>query len=165
MAAKLAVRPSRRPKSSSTTLRAICVDTKRSVVEWNVPTFSARECRRAADDALGAKGSCTCTKSSSARSSRSSSVRDTSSGIETEPARRNGSDWPTATMETQPGSAQRASGSERSALTFARPSRTSSRESEGATTTTRCPRVHSSSESRSTKRFTSWCCSQGQGVT
>ena len=58
-----------------------------------------------------------------------------------------------------------ASGSERSALTFARPSRTSSRESDGATTTTRCPREHSSSESRSTKRLTSWCCSQGQGVT
>ena len=51
------------------------------------------------------------------------------------------------------------------ALTFPRPSRTSSRESDGATTTTRWPRVHSSSESRSTKRFTSWCCSQGQGVT
>ena len=92
MAAKLAVRPSSRPNSSSTTLRAICVETKRSVVEWKVPTFSARECRSAADAALGANGSCTCTKSSSARSSRSSSVRDTSSGSDTEPPRRNGSD-------------------------------------------------------------------------
>ena len=49
------------------------------------------------------------------------------------------------------------------AATFARPSRTSSRESEGATTTTRWPRAQSSSESRSTKRLTSWCCSQGHG--
>ena len=92
VAAKLAVRPSRRPKSSSTTLRAIWVDTKRSVVEWNVPTFRARECRSAAEAALGANGSCTCTKSSSARSRSSSRVRDTSSGSDTEPPRRNGSD-------------------------------------------------------------------------
>ena len=165
MAAKLAVRPSSRPNSSSTTLRATCVETKRSVVEWNVPTLSAREWRSAAEDALGANGSCTCTKSSSARSSRSSSVRDTSSGRDTEPPRRNGSDCPTASTEALPGSANSASGFERSAWTVARPSRTSSRESDGATTTTRWPRAQSSSESRSTKRLTSWCCSQGHGVT
>jgi hypothetical protein len=35
------------------------VETKRSVVEWKVPTFSARECLSAADAALGANGSCT----------------------------------------------------------------------------------------------------------
>ena len=83
------------------------------------------------------------------------------------PSRRAGTEatGPTATTDAQPSSAQRASGSERSALTFARPSRTSSRESEGAITTTRWPREHSSSERRSTKRLTSWCCSQGQGVT
>ena len=137
MAAKLAVRPSRRPNSSSTTLRAIWVDTKRSVVEWKVPTFSARECRSAAEDALGAKGSCTCTKSSSARSRSSSRVRDTSSGSDTEPPRRKGSDCPTATSDAQPDSAHSASGFVRSALTFLRPSRTSSRESEGAITATR----------------------------
>ena len=94
MAAKLAVRPSSRPNSSSTTLRATWVETKRSVVEWKVPTLSAREWRSAADAALGANGSCTCTKSSSTLSSRSSSVRDTSSGSDTEPPRRKGSDWP-----------------------------------------------------------------------
>ncbi len=155
MAAKVAVRPSSRPNSSSTTLRATCVETKRSVVEWKVPTLSARECRSAADAALGANGSCTCRKSSSARSRNSSSVRETSSGSDTDPPRRNGSDWPTASIDAQPGSAQSASGSFLSARTFARPSRISSRESDGATTTTRWPRAHSSSESRSTKRLTS----------
>jgi hypothetical protein len=136
-------------------LRATWVDTNRSVVEWNVPMFRARECRSAADAALGANGSCTWRKSSSARSSRSSIVRDTSSGSDTEPPFRNGSDWPTASIEAQPSSAQSASGSERIALTVARPSRISSRESEGATTTTRWPREHSSSASRSTNRLTS----------
>ena len=137
MAAKLAVRPSRRPNSSSTTWRATWVDTKRSVAEWKVPTLSAREWRSAADDALGANGSCTCTKSSSARSSSSSSVRETSIGSDTEPPRRNGRLWPTATRFAQPSSANSASGSRSSSLTVARPSRTSSRESDGATTTTR----------------------------
>ena len=103
MAAKLAVRPSSRPNSSATTRRATCVDTKRSVVAWNVPTFSACEWRSAAEDALGANGSWTCTKSSSARSSSSSSVRDTSSGSDTDPPRRNGSDCPTASTDAQPG--------------------------------------------------------------
>src|SRR5919106_2072094 len=165
VAAKLAVRPSSRPKTSSTILRATWVETKRSVVEWNVPTFSAREWRSAADEADGANGSCTWTKSSSVRPSRSSRVRDTSSGSETEPPRRNGRLCPTAISETQPGSANMASGSERSALILARPSRTSSRDPDGVTTRTLCPRRHSSSERRSTKRLTSWCCSQGQGVT
>ena len=136
-------------------MRATCVETKRSVVEWKLPTFSARECRSAADAALGAKGSCTCTKSSSARSSRSSRVRDTSSGSDTEPPRLKGSDCPTATSEAQPGSSKIASGSELSARTFSRPSCTSSREAEGATTATRCPRAQSASDSPSTKRLTS----------
>ena len=130
-----------------------------------MPTFSACEWRSAAEDALGANGSWTWTKSSSARSSSSSSVRETSSGSETEPPRRNGSDCPTASTEALPGSAKSASGFDASAWTFARPSRTSSRESDGATTTTRWPRAQSSSESRSTKRLTSWCCSHGHGVT
>jgi hypothetical protein len=155
VAAKLAVRPSRRPNSSSTTRRPTWVETKRSVVEWKVPTFNACECRSAAEEALGANGSCTCTKSSSVRSSRSSSVRDTSSGSDTEPPRRNGSDWPTATTEAHPGSAHSASGSEPSRLTTSRPSLTSSRDSDGATTTTRCPRAQSSSDRRSTNRLTS----------
>ena len=83
----------------------------------------------------------------------------------TDPPRRKGSDCPTASIEAQPVSAQERVGSERIALTVARPSRISSRESDGAMTTTRWPREHSSSESRSTNRLTSWWCSQGQGVT
>jgi hypothetical protein len=165
VAAKLAVRPSRRPNSSSTRGRATCVETKRSVVEWKVPTLSAREWRSAADDALGANGSWTCTKSRSASSSSSSSVLDTSSGSDTEPPRLKGRLWPTASRVAQPGWSKRASGSSFIALTIARPSRTSSRESDGAITATRWPRLQSSSESRSTKRFTSWCCSHGHGVT
>ena len=96
VAANAAVRPSRRPNSRSTTGRATWVDTKRSVGEWKVPTFSAREWRSAALAALGANGSCTCTKSSSARSMNSSIERDTSSGSATEPPRRNGRLWPDA---------------------------------------------------------------------
>ena len=128
---------------------------------WKLPTFSAREWRSAAEAALGANGSCTCTKSSSVCSSKSSSVRDTSSGSATEPPRRNGRLCPTATSEALPGSANTASGSVLWRSIRARPSRTSSRESEGATTTTLWPRAQSSSESRSTKRLTSWCSSHG----
>ena len=72
---------------------------------------------------------------------------------------------PTASTDALPGSSKSASGSDASFWTFARPSRTSSRESDGATTTTRWPRAQSASESRSTKRLTSWCCSHGHGVT
>jgi hypothetical protein len=82
-------------------------------------------------------------------------VRETSSGSETDPPRLKGSDWPTATTEAQPGSAQSASGSERIAFTVARPSRIRPRDSEGAITATRCPRAQSSSDTRSTKRLTS----------
>ena len=103
VAANVAVRPSRRPNSRSTSGRATWVDTKRSVGEWNVPTFSAREWRSAALDALGANGSCTCTKSNSARSRSSSIVRDTSSGSETEPPRRKGRLCPTPSTLAQPG--------------------------------------------------------------
>ena len=145
--------------------RATWVDRNRSVAPWKLPTLSAREWRSAAEAALGANGSCTCTKSSSVRSRKSSSVRDTSSGSATDPPRRNGRLCPTATSDAQPGSANTASWSRLCSSIRARPSRTSSRESEGATTTTLCPREHSSSESRSTKRLTSWCCSHGYGVT
>ena len=166
MAAKLAVRPSRRPNSSSTTLRATWVETKRSVVEWKVPTLSAREWRSAADAALGANGSCTWRKSSSARSSR---LLERARDVQRQRHRAAAPERQRLPDGEHRGAARRrpnsASGSERIALTVARPSRTSSRESDGATTTTRCPRAHSSSESRSTKRLTSWCCSQGQGVT
>ena len=60
------MRASSRPKNSSTKRRATCVDSTRSVGAWNEPTLSARLCRSATDDALGANGSWTCTKSSGA---------------------------------------------------------------------------------------------------
>ena len=85
VARKLAVRASSRPKKSSTKRRATCVESTRSVAAWKVPTFSAREWRSAADDALGANGSCTCTKSNGAASSSDSIVRETSIGSETLP--------------------------------------------------------------------------------
>ena len=139
MAAKLAVRPSRRPKNSSTTRRTTWVESTRSVAAWNVPTFSARECRRAAAAALGANGSCTCTKSNGTLSSTCSIVRETSTGTETEPLRRaggNGMLWPTPSTR-QPGSSNSTSGSLPSRLAIARDSRISGRESDGASTATR----------------------------
>ena len=150
VARNAAVRPSSRPNSRSTSGRATWVDTNRSVGEWNVPTFSAREWRSAALDALGANGSCTWTKSSSALSRNSSIERDTSSGSDTEPPRRNGRLCPTPSTVAQPSSANAAFGSELSLRIRARPSLISVRDSEGATTTTRWPRVQSSSDSRST---------------
>ncbi len=158
MAAKLAIRPSSRPNRSSTRRRATCVESTRSVAAWNVPTLSACEWRRAADDALGANGSCTCTKSNGARPSRSSIVRETSSGSDTAAPRRaggNGRLCPTASTWAQPSTANTDSGSAAMRLTVRRPSRTSSRESDGAMTTTRCPRLQSSSETRSTYVLTS----------
>ena len=146
-------------------MRAIWVDTNRSVVEWNVPMLRARECRSAADAALGANGSCTWTKSKRARSSRLSIVRDTSTGSDIEPPRRPGRLCPTASTDAHPLPSNTASGSSATRLIRSRDSLISSRESDGPITTTRCPRPHSSSERRSTNRLTSWCCSQGYGVT
>src|SRR5436190_6638259 len=57
------------------------------------------------------------------------------------------------------------SGSSAQRLIVARDSRRSWRWSDGATTAARWPRQQSSSERRSTKRLTSWCCSQPHGVT
>ena len=127
---------------------------------WKVPMFSAREWRSAADDALGANGSCTCTKSKGAVSRTDSIVRDTSIGTDTLPPRRLSTLWPTASTRAQPSSAKIDSGSLAACLIAARDSRTSRRDSDGAITTTRWPRAHSSSDSRSTKRLTSWCSSQ-----
>ena len=84
------MRASRRPKNSSMNRRATCVESTRSVGEWKLPTFSAREWRSAAADALGANGSCTCTRSSGATSSRRSIARLASSGSDTRPPRRAG---------------------------------------------------------------------------
>ncbi len=63
-------------------LRATCVESTRSAGAWKVPTLSAREWRSATDPALGAHGSCTCTKSSGALLSASSIVRAMSTGGE-----------------------------------------------------------------------------------
>ena len=49
--------------------------TTRSVIWWKLPTLSARECRRAALEALGANGSWTWTKSNVVVDRRSSIVR------------------------------------------------------------------------------------------
>jgi hypothetical protein len=80
VARELATRASRRPKTRSTTLRATCVERTRSAGAWKVPTFSAREWRRAAPATDGANGSCTWTTSRWIVSSSSSSVRATSTG-------------------------------------------------------------------------------------
>ena len=69
------MRASSRPKNSSTKRRATWVESTRSVGAWKEPTLSAREWRSATDAALGANGSCTCTKSSGASESTSSIVR------------------------------------------------------------------------------------------
>jgi hypothetical protein len=58
-ARELVVRASSRPKKSSKTLRATCVDTTRSAVEWKLPTLSAREWRKATEDTPGPNGSWT----------------------------------------------------------------------------------------------------------
>ena len=80
---------------------------------WKLPTFSAREWRRATLDALGANGSCTLTTSSASTLSASSIVRATSTGSEA--ARRrvgeNGSTSPTPTTTGSPSaSSSRPSG-------------------------------------------------------
>ena len=52
----------------------------RSVGSWKLPTLSAREWRSAAEEALGANGSCTWTMSKGSELSSISSVPETSSG-------------------------------------------------------------------------------------
>ena len=149
--------PSRRPNSSSTSAARDLRGQHPLGGEWNVPTFSAREWRSAADAALGANGSCTCTKSNArARADPRSCATRRSAATPAAPRRRERE----ALADRQHlGAAlvgeHRRPGRRRSALPRARPSRTSSRESDGATTTTRCPRVHSSSDTRSTYVLTS----------
>ena len=155
------MRASRRPKTSCTTLRATWVATTRSVGAWKVPTLSAREWRSAVLATLGANGSCTWQRSRAARSKRSEIVRATSIGSA---ARRRpgsgGSASPTARTRASPGD-----GSSAPVRTALRESRTSVREDDGATTSTRCPRAASSSETRATNVLTSWRSSHGYGVT
>ena len=154
-----AVRASSRPKNSSTTRRATCVEMSRSVGAWNEPTFSAREWRSAAAGTLGANGSCTCTKSKATLSSSSSIVRATSTGTEAgRRAERKGSTSPTPSTRT-PSS---ATSPERTAR---REACTRSSECEGATIATSCPRCTSRSEVSRMKALTSLRSSQAYGET
>ena len=102
---KEALRASSRPKNSSTKRRATWVESTRSAGAWNVPTLSEREWRSATDDALGANGSCTCTKSGGAPESASSIVREMSTGgagIAPRRAPASGSSSPTPSTRTSP---------------------------------------------------------------
>ncbi len=159
MAPKDAVRASRRPKNSSTKRRATCVESTRSAGAWKEPTLSEREWRSATDAALGANGSCTCTKSGGAVESASSIVREMSTGgagIAPRRAPDSGSSSPTPSTRTSPSGPN--SSPERISR---RESRTSAVECVGASTTTRWPRPASSPERASTKALTS--CSSSQG--
>ena len=161
------MRTSSLPKKSSNTLRATWVETTRSAVEWNVPTFSDRECRRATEETPGPKGSCTWTKSNPPCSSSCSTVREALAVTERLPLRLplpTGTACPGAMTGGAPADTRR-SGSRSSAATAARDSRISARDSDGATTTTSWPRPRISVASRSTYRFTSPCCSQAYGET
>ena len=161
-----AVRASSRPKNSSTNRRATWVDSTRSVGAWKEPTLSARECRSATDDALGANGSCTCTKSSGATVSTSSIVRATSTGGAGRPPRRcSGSSSPTPSTRTPPSGSNSVSGFSRAARISLRESRTSARDREGASTSSRWPRAASSFASSPANAFTSCSSSHAWGVT
>jgi hypothetical protein len=153
-----AVRASSRPKNSSTTRRATWVDRVRSVGAWKEPTLSAREWRRAALEALGANGSCACTKSSAAAVNASSMVRATSTGSDRAPRRAD----PTGSTSPTPSRRGGSPGAGSSESPFATPvrmarrdSRTSAEDLEGATISTRCPRSASRADSRSTYVLTS----------
>jgi hypothetical protein len=163
VASKEVVRASSRPKKRSTKRRATWVEITRSVGAWKEPTLRAREWRSATEEALGANGSCTWTKSNAVRVSASSIVRATSSGGAGGVPRRagaSGSSSPTPRTATSP-SAGRTS----PARIRRRDSRTRSGDREGASTTGRCPRAASASETHRTNALTSWSSSQGCGVT
>ena len=166
MASNEAVRVSSRPKNSSTKRRATWVETMRSVGAWNEPTLSARECRRATEDALGANGSCTCTKSSGASVSTSSIVRATSTGGAGNPPRRwSGISSPTPSTRTPPSASNSRSGLSRADRISRRDSRTSCGDRDGASTSIRCPRPASAADSSPTKALTSCSSSHAWGDT
>ena len=167
MAPNDAVRASSRPKNSSTKRRATWVDSTRSVGAWKEPTFSARLCRSATELALGANGSCTCTKSSGASVSTSSIVRAMSTGGDGAVPRRrwSGSSSPTPSTRTPPSGSNSASGRSRAARISFRDSRTSCGERDGASTSSRCPRSASSFASSPANALTSCSSSHGWGVT
>jgi len=161
VAAKLATRASRRPRTRSTSRRATWVETTRSVGAWNVPTFSAREWRSAALETDGAKGSWTWQRSSAASTKSCSTVRATSIGSA---ARRRAVPGPPGPGIASPTASRRGgapgSGTACPARIAARPSRTRSWDSDGATMTTACPRAARRSLVAWTARLTSWRDSQ-----
>jgi hypothetical protein len=161
-----AVRASSRPKNSSTKRRATWVESTRSVGAWNEPMLSARLWRSATDDALGANGSWTCTKSSGASASTSSIVRETSTGGAGSPPRRcSGSSSPTPSTRTPPSGSNSVFGVSRADRISRRDSRTSSRDRDGASTSIRCPRAASSPARSATNALTSCSSSHAWGVT
>ena len=163
----LAVRASIRPKNISTSMRATWVESTRSAGSWKVATFSESEWRSAADPALGANGSCTWTRSNGTASNSCSRPRLTSTGIGAGRRRGplgSGMRWPIAS--TRGFSAVNSDAGSSSAARIAlRESRIAVRESDGAATTTRCPRSASSPEVRATNSSISCRDPQGRGLT
>ena len=162
------MRASRRPKNSSTKRRTTWVESTRSAGAWKLPTLSAREWRSATDEALGANGSWTWTKSSGAAVSASSIVRAMSSGGDGIAPRRPwaiGSSSPTPSTRTPPAGSNSSAGASRAARISRRDSRTSSGERDGASTSTRCPARACSCASPATNALTSCSSSQGYGDT
>ena len=164
VASKDAVRASRRPKKRSTKRRATCVEITRSVGAWNVPTLSAREWRSATEEALGANGSCTWTKSSGARVS---DLLDRARDVERRRGRRAAARRRQRQQLADAEHGDAAVGVEQrrrrgsAGATRAR----ASGERDGASTSTRCPRAASSADSARTNALTSCSSSQGYGVT
>ena len=143
------------------------MDRTLSAGSWNVATFSDSEWRRAADPALGAKGSWTWTMSNSTRSKSCSSERLTSTGIggglRLGPLG-SGMRWPTASSRGF-SSAKSESGSSFAARIARRDSRMAVLESEGAAISTRWPRSARCPEVRATNWSISWRDPQGCGLT
>ena len=162
-----AVRASIRPKNSSTNWRATWVESTRSAGAWKEPTLSAREWRSATDPALGAHGSCTCTKSSWAIEQH---LLDRARDVD----RRRRVDALAPVSEQQLADAEHAHaavgveqvlGRSRAARISLRDSRTSSGDRDGASSSTRCPRSASSRDTSDANVPTSFASSSGCGAT
>ncbi len=167
VASLLAVRSSIRPKKTSTSIRATCVERTRSTGSWKVATLSDWEWRRAPEPVLGANGSWTCRRSSGSAPSRRSRAPLMSSGMGAGRRRGplgSGMLWPMAsTRGFSPRSS--APGLLAASRISRRLSRIAARESEGATIRTRWPRSASSSEVRLTNSLISCREPHGWGLT
>ena len=157
-----------RPKNSSTNLRATWVLRTRSAGAWKEPTLSARLCRRATLPALGAHGSCTCTKSSGAtrRARPRSCARCRSAARARSPCGRRRTAARRRRARARRRRGRRAtSGCSRAARISLRDSRTSCGLREGASSSTRWPRSASSRETSAANVPTSFASSSGCGAT